>query len=75
MKKEIPDLLHAKIIRVDKNNNRLLVWFGEEKLKIYSLKTKEETKTIPLVTANKNWITMGYVKFKMDNIIQKGLYI
>lgn len=67
---KIPNLAHAKLVRVDKNKNKLLVWFGGKYIKIYSLKTGQEDNVITVEDPIKiNWVSFSAVKNKMRNYI------
>lgn len=73
MTKQMPNLISAKMIRVDKENNTLLVWFGGKCIFIYSLQTKEEKQTVEIKHApNKDYVTYSAVKKLMKAIIGGG---
>ncbi len=72
MNNQIPDLFHAKIIRVDQKHNLLLAWFGGQYINIYSLKTKRECDLITVEDpVRTGWTSFRAVKKKMKEIINK----
>lgn len=75
MDNQIPDLGKALLLRADKKNNKLLVWFGGEYIKIYSLHEKEELeKKIVVDPWHNGWVSITAAKQTMKDIMQRGQY-
>ena len=68
--KPIPNLTRAKLIRVDKKNKNLLVWFGEPCIKIYPLTIENEIQSVPVNDPTKDWITYSCIRKAMKKIIK-----
>ena len=69
---KIPDLFGAKIVRVDKNRNQILIWFGGQYIKAYSLQTGQEADIMTVEEpVRAGWISYSQVKNKMREHINK----
>lgn len=68
----VPDLTHSKLLRVNTTCNTMLVWFGGENIKEYSLNTKdkEEIKTHTIHCQKPNYPSFREVKKRMREIIE-----
>lgn len=70
--KNMPDLTKAKMMRVDKKHNCLLVWFGGEYIKVFPLRSQQTYRSVTVLPPpDENWITFSTVKRKMREIVNE----